>query len=223
MSDARLRQDPRFRVLYFPEEAALEDLLAVLLSSGTAKRGVMEVSADLVRKAKTPRGFAEMTPETLLNTPGVGRARAARLLAARELARRMADRAPDVGGGGLRMEELPAWLRERLQHREREYFYQFNFDSEGKLLGRRLASRGGPEEVQIFFREVVGCALADQASQTIVAHNHPRGSSRPSAVDLTAMRSLAAALRQIGVRLLDQLIVGREGVYSCREGRVLRD
>ena len=60
--------------------------------------------------------------------------------------------------------------------------------------------------------EVLRLAVARNAYAIVVAHNHPSGDPLPSDADVTITRKLAIAARQVGIELIDHVIIGRENV-----------
>ena len=96
----------------------------------------------------------------------------------------------------------------------------FYIDSVGRLAGMRHL-RGRREGIDVSLRLLVGDALAFEACDAIMAHNHPSGDPRASADDMALTRRLARALGAVGVTLLDHLIVARGGRTSLREAGYL--
>ena len=71
-------------------------------------------------------------------------------------------------------------------------------------------------------RKVVEMALLTSASAVILAHNHPSGVAVPSSSDGAATRQVAEALRTIGVRLVDHIVVAdRDFVSMADSGDLL--
>jgi DNA repair protein RadC len=90
-------------------------------------------------------------------------------------------------------------------------------DREQKLLEVRLLSQGSSiDEVTLPLREILSEALRLGADGLIIAHNHPSGDPTPSRTDLDATRELAATARNLGIRLVDHLILGGGEVTSLR-------
>lgn len=63
------------------------------------------------------------------------------------------------------------------------------------------------------FRE----AIRDNATQIIVAHNHPSGDSTPSESDNMFTSRLTKACELIGIQMLDHLILGESTYHSYAE------
>ena len=61
--------------------------------------------------------------------------------------------------------------------------------------------------------EVFGAALAVGAKSIIVAHNHPSGNLTPSLQDRQLTTVLATLGDQLGVKLLDHFIIGKNDAY----------
>lgn len=81
--------------------------------------------------------------------------------------------------------------------------------------------RGTLDRAMIEPREILKRALLCDAAGVIVYHNHPSGDPTPSREDREFTRRLAAAAEGLGIRLLDHIVVGREGCVSFREAGLL--
>ncbi len=208
-------KEPRYKILNCPEDAELEEILAVLLSTGSGRQGVMEVARGLARLARQNGGFMNLGPLALTSVRGVGRAQAARILAAIELARRE-NAGTIVPGTRISPRQVARWLHYQLEGREYEFFFLFSFNRHYGLIQYHRLARGSADAVQVYYRDMLRTLLNDRASGAIIAHNHPEGSARPGHTDLESMDRLSTLLQDVGIRLLDQYVVGEDGVYSCR-------
>ena len=61
---------------------------------------------------------------------------------------------------------------------------------------------------EVYPREVARAALRHNAAAIIVTHNHPSGSTEPSAADRAVTLHLRDALAMLEIRLLDHFIIG---------------
>lgn len=94
-------------------------------------------------------------------------------------------------------------------------------DHAGRILGLRHARSGTADTVELPVRRVAIDALSLNAAAVVMAHNHPRGEAWPSRADRDATRRLADALRGLGVRLHEHLVVGAGGAWSFRAAGLL--
>ncbi|MBX3565731.1 MAG: DNA repair protein [Sphingomonas sp.] len=89
-------------------------------------------------------------------------------------------------------------------------------DAEQRVLGMRHMHSDSHDRLDLPIRAIAADALAFDAVAVVIAHNHPSGDSTPSAADREATRRLARALDGLGIRLLDHLVISRNGFSSFR-------
>ena len=83
------------------------------------------------------------------------------------------------------------------------------------------AQLGSVDRANVYPREVLKRALAHNAAAVIFAHNHPSGVAEPSISDIKLTQELSSLLRQIDVRVLDHIVVGRGREVSMAERGLL--
>ncbi|MFC5583065.1 JAB domain-containing protein [Rhodanobacter terrae] len=110
------------------------------------------------------------------------------------------------------------FLRMRLGGLLHEEFHVLWLDNRHRILDCQKLFTGTVDGASVHPREVVRAALAINASAAILAHNHPSGVADPSAADRMLTHELREALRLIGVRVLDHIVVGSECVSMASRG-----
>ena len=191
--------------------AALSDteLLALLLRTGLAGKGVMTLAQELVETFGGLAGLLHTDARALGRIKGLGGpAKRSQLVAVLELARRaMAEqlRARQVLDTP---EALAHYLQLHLAHRGHEVFAVLFLDAQHRMIALEELFRGTLAETSVYPREVVVRALDHRAAAVVLAHNHPTGLVRPSRADEALTRGLRAALALVDVRVLDHVIVG---------------
>ncbi|HMZ60771.1 MAG TPA: JAB domain-containing protein, partial [Leptospiraceae bacterium] len=85
-----------------------------------------------------------------------------------------------------------------------------------------LLAKGGLKEVGIRFRDLLKTVLDTGAHHTILCHNHPGDTPEPSEEDWTLFYSVKELFLRLEVDLLDQWIMGRNGIYSCDKKQMIR-
>lgn len=108
-------------------------------------------------------------------------------------------------------------LQTLLQYHEYEVFALLLLDSKHRVIGFRELFRGTLDGANVYPREVVKIALEHNATAVIMVHNHPSGDPEPSQPDRTLTTTLKNALNMVGTRILDHVVVGREGCVSLAE------
>ena len=220
MHDVEESERPRERLFELgPGALSDADLVALVFGSGSGGESVLDVAARVTRSIHL-RKLHQTAVEDLLAVKGMGPARAAQLLAAAEIGRRLwpdADPIPLVRGPET-IFELTADIRRS----NREHFVGFYLNSRNQVLRREIISIGSLNASIVHPREVFIPALAVSAASLILAHNHPSGDPSPSEEDLAITRRIAESGRLLGIELLDHVVVAREAYTSFKERRLLR-
>lgn len=103
----------------------------------------------------------------------------------------------------------------------KECFYVAAFDDDLHLVRNTVVCKGGPSAAPVDMRRLAEIVLHSGASLVAIAHNHPNGSCEPSDTDVMTTRRITAFLSSFGVRLLDHIVVGRNGATSMRKSGML--
>ena len=101
-----------------------------------------------------------------------------------------------------------AFFQAKLAGLEREIFAAVMLDTRHRMIEYVELFQGTIDGAEVHPREVVRRALRCNAAAMIVAHNHPSGSTEPSAADRAVTARLKQALALVDVRLLDHIVVG---------------
>ncbi len=194
------------------------DLVAVLLGTGQPGEGILEL-ATRVTNAIPLRQLHRVPVEELVQVRGMGLARAAQLLAAAELGRRLW---PDGDAASLvRGPETVFDLTRDIRGLNREHFVGFYLNSRNQVLRREIISIGSLNASIVHPREVYQPAIAVSAASLILAHNHPSGDPTPSEEDLAITRRLVEAGRILGIDVLDHVVVAKDAYASFKERKLL--
>ncbi|MGB7291976.1 MAG: DNA repair protein RadC [Thermodesulfobacteriota bacterium] len=90
-----------------------------------------------------------------------------------------------------------------------------------QVIEYEMLNEGTVDNVVIYPRRIIEGALRYHASGLIIVHNHPSGNPEPSEEDRVLTRSLSEISKTLDIRLLDHIIVGRNGHFSFRERKAL--
>jgi len=182
-------------------------VLELVLYYAIPRRDTNETAHLLIRQFGSLQGVLEADAEELQRVPGVGRNTATLLKLMLAVKQRLQRTVPlptfPVHSG----EEAGAYFVEKMAREKREVLYLMSLDAKGKVLSSKLAATGGVNTTAVSVRQVVDMALRSGASAVILAHNHPSGVALPSRADQVMTRQLADALRPLGIRLLDHIVV----------------
>ena len=118
-------------------------------------------------------------------------------------------------------ERAGEYLLERFRGEKNEVIYQLCLDRKGKLLACRKLNEGGADSSELNVRRLVENALLVSASAVVLSHNHPSGIALPSSEDYITTDRVQAALKMVGVRLVDHIIVADDDYVSMADSGVL--
>lgn len=197
------------------------ELLALLLRTGIAGKGVLQLAQDLLDGFDGVAGLLQSGGEALQRVKGLGPAKRAELQAVLELARRALAQQLRARSTLDTPEAVKHYLQLHLAAKPHECFAVLMLDSQHRLLALEELFRGTLAQTSVYPREVVLRALHHHAAAVVLAHNHPSGSVSPSRADELLTRSLQSALALVDVRVLDHVIVAPGQALSMAERGLL--
>ena len=214
-----LELHPRERLLDAgPEALSSAELLALLLG-GEPGRAIQRAT-DLISRAGGLAGLRTASCHDLLHGNGLSEARAATVIAATELGKRMMSACGPERPIISSPRDVDALLGVRMRDLDREHFVVLLLDTKNQVLGSPTISVGTLSSSLVHPREVFKPAIKLSAASVILAHNHPSRSLEPSAEDRQVTNRLVVAGKHIGMEVLDHVIFG-EGYLSMKERGML--
>lgn len=214
---------PRERLLRHGAQSLTDaEIVAILLRVGMKGTSAVELARQkILKKFGSLRALAEAPLSALLDIKGLKGAKAAQLSAAMELTRRVS--LPDGRKQTILKStgEAVDYLRSRLQGLSEEHFRALLLNRRGVLLEDALLAVGSVDQARPPIRLIVTRALQTNASAMIVGHNHPSGAAEPSESDKLFTEDLFSTLRPIAVKLLDHVVIGRDGVFSFADSGIM--
>ncbi len=195
------------------------ELVALLLGTGSSGASVLDLADELLSGGL--RDLAGRSLDELEGVPGLGRAKAARLLAALELGARVTSDGQEGRPVFRTPEEAARHLLPRYALRPVEVFGLLALDVRQRLRREAVISLGSVSGSVVHPREVFGLAIGARASGVLLFHNHPSGDPEPSSEDLALTRRLVSAGELLGIPVLDHLILGAGRFVSLKSRGVL--
>ena len=194
------------------------ELLALLLRTGTAGRGVLQMAQEVLQTFGGIAGLLHAGADDLKRVKGLGgSAKRAELMAVLELARRALAEQLKERAAFDSATAVKDYLQLHLAARPHEVFAVLFLDAQHKLIALEELFRGTLTQTSVYPREVALRALHHHAAAVILAHNHPSGGVQPSRADEAITQNLKSALALIDVRVLDHVIVAPGQALSMAE------
>ena len=112
-----------------------------------------------------------------------------------------------VFGRAYAEREIAEYLKGLFTGLSVETVFALFYDKDGRLLSCKQVGLGTVNASEIITRRVVEYALREGAAAVDIAHNHPRGSARPSKDDMNMTTMLEGLFKSAGVELLSHYVV----------------
>ena len=203
--------------------ASLSDaeLLAMLVESSGDARDPQQIAEGLLRECGSLQGVARSELGRLRMVEGIGMRRAERLVVAAEIGRRVAMTSNAEVVSISTDADVVRLMRGQLESISHEECWVLYLTSSNRLIERQRVSQGGVQATVVDHRLIVKRALELLSTQIIMVHNHPSGAASPSEADKVLTRKVAEAAALFDIKLLDHIIIAREGNFSFRRENLL--
>ena len=194
------------------------ELIAILLRTGTAEKSAIDIASEMTADGGLYKRLAGITRiNELTNIKGLGQAKAATVLAALEIGRRIASAKPIEKIHLSCPQDVADFLMPRLRYAAKEQFVVILLNNKNKVIGTEVVSEGSLSSSIVHPREVFAPAILHHAAAIMVAHNHPSGDPKPSIEDEEVTRLLLRSGKVLGIPMIDHVVIGDGNYYSFLE------
>lgn len=205
--------------------AALSDteLLAILLRTGTSSVSVLHLAEEVLAKYRDKGlvSIMNVSPQEIATVHGVGLAKAATIVAAVELGRRLSAKAAQQLEKIEGPEDVARYASPILRFEQKEHFLVLLLDVRNRVLAMPTISVGSLTASVAHPREIFREAIRYSAANMILIHNHPSGDPTPSREDMQLTRQMMKAGEIMGIPVLDHVIIAGDGFLSLKEADCL--
>ncbi|BEU88589.1 DNA repair protein RadC [Selenomonas sp. TAMA-11512] len=222
MQDIPKDERPRERLLKDGAGAlSTTELVMVLLGVGTAELPVQRMAEEVLSRYRH-KTLAQVTAAELKSIRGLKDAKAATILAAVELGRRLQmQTAPERVRVG-HPEDAAAYVMPYLRFVREERFGVLLLNRKNAILGFHTLSVGGLAATVVDVGKVFRCAIEYNAAAMILCHNHPSGDPEPSGEDISLTERMVDAGKIMGIDIIDHIIIGDDKFISITEQGVIK-
>jgi DNA repair protein RadC len=196
-----------------PEALSIQELLAVVLTTGTTKEDVVEMSHRIIREYGEKSILAERDATKLSKDMDIPMGKSCIIVAVGELGRRMYDRTQSGFTVIRSAADAYAYLQD-MRNLPKEHLRGLYLNSHNRLIRDEVISIGTINSSIIHPREVFRPAIECNAAAVVLAHNHPSGESKPSDEDVEITAQLVQAGKILGITVLDHVIITRDAFTS---------
>lgn len=191
------------------------ELLAILIGSGNQKDSALGISRNVLSEAKNNLALlSQLSVQHLLKVRGIGKAKAAVIIAAMELGRRRR------GVNNFEKKQLSSsrsvfeLMQPLIGELEHEEFWILLLNNANKMQYKWKLSVGGITAALVDVRLIYKKAIERGATSMILCHNHPSGNLMPSQSDIMLTKKVIKGGAILDIKVLDHIIVAEQGYYS---------
>lgn len=176
MMDIPKEERPRERLIQYGEShLSNQELIAILLGSGTKKETVMELSNRLLMNFEGLKLLSEATIEELTSIKGIGLAKGVTLLAALEIGKRIQQYKPNEKYIIRSPEDGADYVMEEMRNLKQEHLVALFLNTKNQIIHRQTIFIGSLNASIVHPREIFREAVKRSAASIVCAHNHPSG------------------------------------------------
>jgi DNA repair protein RadC len=209
-------QKPREKLMSRgPESLTIQELLALILVTGTTREDVAVMAERLIRGYGEKSILSERDPKRLSQDRDIPLVKACQIVAVGELGRRAYER-QEHGFSVVRNAKDVYELLSDMRNLPKECLRGLFLNNHNRVIRNELISIGTASWNVIHPREVFRPGLESNAVAVILAHNHPSGTVTPSAEDVTITEQLIQAGKILGIRVLDHVIITKDAFASVK-------
>ena len=196
-----------------------EELLAILIDSGTKEKNALDIARELLQKDANFSQLTEKNISELTTIKGLGVAKASKICASMEICKRI--KMPNVTEKITKAQDVVNYIKKDLYNKKKEYLYVVSTDVRNHIISKDLISIGTVSETLISPREIFKTSLVNNAAGIVLIHNHPSNDPKPSLEDIEVTSKIYSGSILLGITLLDHVIVTNHKYFSMRENNLI--
>ena len=196
------------------DDFAPHNILELLLFYSIPRGDTNPVAHRLIDTFGSLSGVFDATPEELAKVDGVGENSAILISMIPQIARKYledkADTANIVGG----CSDIGAFLLPKFVGRTNEALMMVSIDNKNKIISCSVVAEGTVDSAKVSRRKIMEEAMKVKATRVILAHTHPCGVAVPSSEDVVMTKEIGRLFAQVGIELVDHIIVANDDYVS---------
>jgi DNA repair protein RadC len=218
ITDMEEGERPRERLArYGSAQLSNPELLAILLRVGVEGENAVHMADRILNDNHGLIGLYRTSYLELCDQHGIGPAKAAQLLAAIELGKRIALADKDAQRTIHSPQDVYDELVYDMLALDQEELRVLIMDTRNHILEIETIYKGSVNSSQVRIAEVFKGSIRRNATSIIIVHNHPSGDPSPSPEDIALTRAIIQAGKLLDIDVLDHIVIGHKQFVSMKE------
>jgi len=209
-------EKPRERLKrYGVESLSNEELLSILMRTGTKSKSVKTLSFELLKRFNI-HDFAKVNYQSLKEVLGIGDAKALSILAAIEFGKRVFSKSDSVFHIKTG-DDVFLLCKDELSYEIQEKFLAIYLDTRKNVIAKKIIFVGTVNGSNVTPRDVFREGVRLNAASMIIVHNHPAGYLKASREDIELTIDFIKLGKMMGITITDHIIIAGDKYLSIRE------
>lgn len=219
IKDLPISERPREKLYsYGVESLSNAELLAIIIRTGYGEDTSIDLAQKILNLDKKGLPFlTNVTLEQLTDIKGIGECKAAQILSAIEIGRRVNRWIAEDKVKVTSPMVIANLMMDEMRYLDKEYFNIALLDTKNQVLSIENISIGTLNASIVHPRDVFSMAIKKNANSIILLHNHPSGDPQPSNEDINITHRLVDVGNIVGIKVLDHIIIGDNRYISFKE------
>ena len=189
-------------------------ILELILFYSTPRADTNELAHRLIKQFGSLNAVFDAPYESLLEVKGIGEHSAVLLKLFPETIKRYLINKSAETKHIESIKDSVEYLRPYFETMKKEVLVAVCLNNAGKILKTVIISEGTSDFAKVDTKKLMQEVLFSNASQVILAHNHPGGLNTPSRADVEVTTNLSYLLRSIHSRLANHIIICDNDFFS---------
>ena len=199
-----------------------EELLAIIINSGTVGHSSLDIARDLLKETYYLSELMNKPAAYFMSFKGLKKAKATKLLAALEIARRINEKQRLVYEEKVSVNSESLYQRYSLSLKglEQEVLAIVILNKNRQIIFEKILYQGNDANIYVNTRDVLRLLIVHNGYYFYLIHNHPDGHLSPSELDAKFTKKIKEKAAKINVTLLDHIIITKNGYYSFLHAQI---
>ncbi len=196
------------------EELHDYELLEILLFAASPRQDTKPLAKKLIEKFGDISAVVNAEVLALKEIEGVGEAAITQIKIISRIIQRVLKNSAKIKPVLNNWQAVLDYASASLKNLNHEVFRVLFLDKKHQLIEDELLGIGENDHVFVSAKTIAKKALILHAASVILLHNHPAGEAKASASDIKTTKEISTVLKNLDIKILDHLIVAKEGCFS---------
>lgn len=205
------------------DDFADHNILEFLLFYSVPRADTNELAHRLIREFGSLKGVFDAPVEALMKVDGIGENTAVLIKLIPSLTRIYMNQDAQSIKTIITTQDAVNYLRPKFMGMRNEALAMLCLNRSGKILKYSVISKGGIDYTHVDTRKILFDILSNNATEIIIAHNHPGGLCAPSKADIEMTRMISQSVMNTGTVLRNHIIISENDYFSFADNSRMRD